>query len=61
MQAVEQCMEDGDATVCTCKTDLCNSSPPLSLRMTNYLFGALLCSITSLIVLKNATQLCCSM
>ena len=26
MQGAEKCMEDGDATVCTCNADLCNSS-----------------------------------
>ena len=26
MQGAEKCMQDGDATVCTCHEDLCNSS-----------------------------------
>ena len=26
MQGAEKCMQDGDATVCTCNEDLCNSS-----------------------------------
>lgn len=28
MQGSEKCMEDGDATVCTCNADLCNSARP---------------------------------
>ena len=32
MQAVEQCLEDKDATVCTCKGDLCNSATPTHIR-----------------------------
>ena len=27
MHAAEKCFEDGDATFCTCKSDLCNSAP----------------------------------
>jgi hypothetical protein len=56
MQAVEACMDDGHATVCTCKTDLCNSSSLLNYNLANYLFGLVLCSITSLLYLKIATH-----
>ena len=39
MQGTEKCMEDGDATVCTCSADLCNSSPRLQRTPAFGLFG----------------------
>lgn len=30
MQRIDQCIEDGDATICTCTSDLCNSGSSLA-------------------------------
>ena len=58
MQAVEACMDDGHATVCTCKTDLCNSSSLLNYNPLTYCFSVLLCLLTSVLYLKIAHSPC---
>ena len=56
MQAVEACMDDGHATVCTCKTDLCNSSSLLNNNPLASIFGVVVYSLTSLLCSQIAAH-----